>query len=300
MHSTSTLLCSATLALSLAACAGDIDTAERLAPPADAFAAALQSGYVALARAELAESDLSDSHYFAARALQSASGSAPPPSTLSERLLPSGSLPALAAARERLAGHLGRGVRASAAVDAARAQLSFDCWMQEQEENIQPRDIAACRQDFESAMTRLDLRQRADVPAKQTRLPVRPVALTGVETHGEAVSALKTRYTVYFNFDAHRLTPDAEGEVAKAAAAARLTGAAMVRVVGHADRAGPGNHNMTLSRSRAHEVVGALRRLGLPDVGVAAQALGEEQPAIKTPDGARERRNRRVVIELTH
>ena len=39
---------------------------------------------------------------------------------------------------------------------AAAAQTSFDCWMQEAEENFQPKHIAACRNNFYGAMTLLE------------------------------------------------------------------------------------------------------------------------------------------------
>ena len=57
---------------------------------------------------------------------------------------------------------------------------------------------------------------------------------------------------------------------------------------------------MTLSRARAQEVVRALRRLGLPAIGVVTQAYGEEKPLVQTKDGKVEARNRRVEIELSH
>ena len=111
---------------------------------------------------------------------------------------------------------------------------------------------------------------------------------------------LKTRFVVYFDLDTATLVPGAESEITRAAAAARRSGAAMVQVTGHADRLGSDGYNLTLSRSRAQEVVRALRRLGLPDIGIATQAFGEEKPAVPTGDGRPEPRNRRVEIELTH
>ena len=53
----------------------------------------------------------------------------------------------LSGARSRLIAAFGAGARKRAPKQAAEAQLRFDCWMQEQEENFQPDDIdAPCRQ----------------------------------------------------------------------------------------------------------------------------------------------------------
>src|SRR3546814_7146483 len=60
----------------------------------------------------------------------------------------------LTSSRERLMAVLAAGAAQSDPTQAAEAQVAFDCWMQEQEENFQPDDIAACRDRFEAAMAR--------------------------------------------------------------------------------------------------------------------------------------------------
>ncbi|MEX2453914.1 MAG: OmpA family protein, partial [Rhodospirillaceae bacterium] len=142
----------------LSACAGHLSEAETAAPPADAFAAALQSGYVALARAERDENDFGDARSFAARALDAAAGRPPAPESLGARRLPQESVPELADARARLMRALDAGARSLSPHDAAEAQFGFDCWMQEQEENFQPDDIAGCRARFLAAAASLESR----------------------------------------------------------------------------------------------------------------------------------------------
>ena len=63
--------------------------------------------------------------------------------------------PDLAAARVELVSALNSGGRQLLPAEAAQAQVAFDCWMQEQEENFQPDDIAACRANFETALAAL-------------------------------------------------------------------------------------------------------------------------------------------------
>ena len=287
-------MATATAAL-VSACSGHLSEAERAAAPADLFAAALRSGYVALARAESDENDFADARAFADRALLAANGNPPQPEPLSARRLPQESLPALADARARLMRALETGARERAPEDAAQAQLGFDCWMQEQEEDFQDDDIAACRNRFLAAIARIEPKLAS--LARPGTLRITPASLGAPS---RANPPLATRFVVYFDFDAALLTPASEQEIATAAAAARRTGAALVRITGHADRAGTDPHNLALSRARAEAVRGALRRLGLPEVGVLTQAYGESRPVVATGDGVKEPRNRRVEIELSH
>ncbi len=279
----------------LSACSGALMQAERATPATDPFAAALQSGYATLAREELDESDFSDADTFAVRALAAAAGKPPAPENFDARKIPSETLPALVDARSRLLAILDGGARTMLPGEAASAQLAFDCWMQEQEEKFQPADIAACRERFTAALAFLESRRLADAAPGNRPRPT-PTSLKTTMRPPQ----LATRFVIYFDLDTASLVPGSESEITRAAAAARRSGAAMVRVTGHADRSGPVGHNMKLSRARAQEVVRALRRLGLPEIGIATQAYGEEQPLVPTKDGAVEARNRRVEIELTH
>lgn len=285
----------------LSACAANLGEAERAAPPGNAFAAELHKGYVELARAEQDENDFTDARAFADRAIAAAGGKPMPPESLGARKLPAATVPALADARDRLTRALAAGASDGSATarQAARAQLGFDCWLQEQEENFQQEDIEACRTGFETAMADIERRLTAAAPASApaASMPVAPAAFTAPEPE---TSALETRFVVYFDFDKSAISAATAGELSRAAAAARRTGAALVRIVGHADRAGSEAHNRSLSRDRARAVADALRSVGLPDVGVAVLARGEDEPAIRTADGVRDPRNRRVEIELTH
>ena len=278
----------------LSACSSSIHRAETASVPDDAFARALQNGYLAMARSEINENDFADADIFATRALKAANGKPSSPEKLGARRLPAEKISEVAIARDRLVAALDRGVRKTKPADAARAQLAFDCWVQEQEENFQASDIARCRQDFYAALSTIDFKPVAKALVKK------PAAVPASINIAPVDAQLKTKFTVYFEFDSTGLTVATMEEITRAADAARRTGAAMVRITGHADRAGPKGHNLSLSRHRAREVAKALRHFGLPEIGVATQAYGEEQPVVRTDDGIREPRNRRVEIELTH
>jgi outer membrane protein OmpA-like peptidoglycan-associated protein len=96
-------------------------------------------------------------------------------------------------------------------------------------------------------------------------------------------------FNVFFDFDRSELSPEARTIVGEAARYAEQGGAARVMVTGHADRAGTDRYNQGLSERRAASV---------PDGEIATAGRGESDPAVPTPDGVREPRNRRVEIVL--
>jgi OOP family OmpA-OmpF porin len=109
--------------------------------------------------------------------------------------------------------------------------------------------------------------------------------------------ATARNYTVYFDFDRSDITPDAKPILQRAANDSK-TGTTRVQVTGHTDRAGPDSYNQKLSERRAASVKAELIRDGVPANEIVTVGRGEADPAVPTPDGVREPRNRRVVIEL--
>ncbi|HEX8375818.1 MAG TPA: OmpA family protein [Geminicoccaceae bacterium] len=105
-------------------------------------------------------------------------------------------------------------------------------------------------------------------------------------------------YLVYFDLDRSTLTADGRQVVQAAANEYRQTGTARVSVSGHADLSGSGSYNEALSQRRAETVRRELVRLGVPAASISTVAEGETDPAVQTPDGTREARNRRVEIMI--
>jgi outer membrane protein OmpA-like peptidoglycan-associated protein len=109
---------------------------------------------------------------------------------------------------------------------------------------------------------------------------------------------VQKQFIVYFEFDKSNLTPEGAKVVQDAAAAFKATGSAKVVVSGYTDLSGTQQYNVGLSKRRADTVRGALVRAGVPDGVIAESWHGKENPAVPTPDGVREPRNRRVEIFL--
>jgi outer membrane protein OmpA-like peptidoglycan-associated protein len=106
------------------------------------------------------------------------------------------------------------------------------------------------------------------------------------------------QFVVYFEFDKSNLTPEGARVVSDAAAAFKAGGSAQVAIAGYTDLAGTQQYNIGLSKRRADTVRGALVKSGVPDGVIAESWHGKENPAVPTPDGVREPRNRRVEIML--
>lgn len=265
--------------LGLSACAGfQLQNAKGLSPSGDAFSASLYKEYLVLAEMEFAEGDYMDSDVFAARAIASANGNPPAPEELSARNIPGAAQGELAEARRKLTEALAAGAGASKPDAAARAQASFDCWMQEQEENFQPADIKWCKDRFDAAMAQLGTPAPAAAPKP---------------------SITFANFTVYFDFDKSALTAETQATLIDAANASDDMGASSITVSGYADRSGPAAYNMALSQRRADAVAKELTTLiGTNAPAMTLQAFGETQNKVVTPDGVKEAKNRRVKIEI--
>lgn len=249
-----------------------------------AYEAGLHQGYVKLADDEYLESDLADGKRFEERARRAAMGNPPGPEPLGARKLTPENRSELGAARSRLVKAMNGFAMSRMPSDVAEAQVKFDCWMQEAEENIQPEDIAACRKGFETAMARIDSAKPAKVSMKAPP-PPQPQTRT---------------FVVYFPLNSDKPSGKSANVLSDAAAFAKAKKATNVYVVGYTDRAGSDKYNMKLAGQRAKVVSASLTGMGVAKARLGEAAQGENDPAVKTRDGVAEALNRRVVISVLY
>ncbi len=244
-----------------------LERAESTSPEGSEFDVSLYEGYVDLSRSEFGEGDYRDSDTFAIAALNAGAGNRPAPEEVDSRQQPADRVGELTDARARLASLLGNeNIIKEHPGDAARAQVMFDCWMQEQEENWQPEDIERCRSAFYDRIAALE-------------------------------SALLPKFVVYFDFDKTAITPAGQSVLAEAEAAAKKLGAS-VSVAGHTDTAGDMTYNEMLSERRAEAVARALADGGIAAKRISTEWHGQTNLAVPTPDDTPKAPNRRVVIFL--
>ncbi|WP_339850718.1 OmpA family protein [uncultured Nisaea sp.] len=275
----------------LSGCAGmQLDNARKVEPGGSAFSTALYKEYMALSELEFLEGDYADSDVFALRAISAAGNNPTTPEEMSARNIPAANKGELATARRELVEALAATATEKASVNAAQAQASFECWMQEQEENFQPDDIARCRADYMASMNA--------VRSALAQVPAAPVAAPAPAP--KAPLRMAATYTVNFDFDSDAITDAASQIISEAGIAVDEMKASTIILSGYTDRAGSETYNMKLADRRAKAVLSALDIRSNKKIADATEikVYGEKNNKKKTEDGVREPENRRVKIEI--
>ncbi|MBK1668695.1 hypothetical protein CKO28_11715 [Rhodovibrio sodomensis] len=282
-------------AVLLASCAGTkLENIRGMDVQGGAFNSALYQGYVERSEHEYEYGDYDSSDLFARRAQRAAAGERVQPLQLDgegDRVVEGAremqsKMPAIREARADLVSVLGRSARTKAPEAAAKAQVAFDCWVEE----TQADHIQDCRTRFNKA---LQTARNAVEPAQaQQTTETAPAAPEQPE------SPEPESYTVYFGFDSAQLSSDAREVLSQVAEAAEDRPDAQISVTGFTDTVGPEDYNQNLSFRRAQAVKQALSGRGIEADRISTAARGENQLAVETADGVREQRNRRVEIQL--
>jgi OOP family OmpA-OmpF porin len=224
--------------------------------------------------------DWADTDYFARKGLAASCGGAVPPENNANWLIPlevpSKFRTELTQSRERLVAALDGGGRDRLPLVAARAQASYDCWVERMEDDWKSAIDGPCRKRFLEAMAELEGRPQ----------PPPPAAAPGRE------------FRVYFEFDRSELLPEAQQILQQVAALAKQQPKLRILLVGKADRAGTDGYNLHLSEARAERVRSALVQDGIARDRIDTRWVGEREPPVPTPPGVREPRNRVVEINL--
>jgi len=234
--------------------------------------------------------DWIDADYFAEKALAAQQHNNVQPENPAEWDIDDAHIGELTSARSELMDAFSMGAKSKAPEAAAIAQAKYDCWVEQQEEGHQPTHIAACRQEFMTALAALQgAMQTAEVPPAPEPEPETRLVI------GEELA----RTILYFDFDKSQITDDSATKIDNFVEQMKGLQDVVVFVEGHADRAGPNGYNVDLSERRAEQVRQQLIQEGIT-VGdleeLKTAAKGEEDPAVQTPDGVPEQANRRVEI----
>jgi len=236
----------------------------------DAFTQALFKEYTALSQSEYDQFDWKDSLFYTERAKQAAAGTAPEPTQINARREPADMVGPLTQARATLVSTLATEQAKADPATAAKAQASFDCWMEQQEENFQVEDIATCRKGFEDAIAAL--------------------------TPAEEVEVISISSDVLFDFDKAVVKEQFKPQLDQIAAELVADTNKRLLVWGHTDTVGTEQYNMGLSVRRAEAVADYLETKGVDSSRLTIQGFGETKLAVPTGDQVAEPRNRRVEV----
>lgn len=266
----------------------DMQALERTAPQGSSFASELARDYLDFSKSEASQYDWLDSNYFAKKGRRAAAGEEVPPedsdawNRIAENVRPD-----LRAARARLVTALNNGSKTAMPAVAARAQVSYDCWVEQQQEGWQVEHIARCRNDFFQYVAQLENRPVAAAPAPA------PVAPAPAPTPAPITAET---YVVFFAFDRSDISPVAASVLDRAVADYRRLGMTRVRIEGFTDRSGADSYNQALSNRRAQSVTQYMARNGVPTSAITSQGFGETRLRVPTADGERNAENRRAEI----
>lgn len=101
---------------------------------------------------------------------------------------------------------------------------------------------------------------------------------------------------VSFDLNSAQIRPEALNTYAKIANVLKTYDKTVIHIVGHTDTSGSAEHNQSLSERRASAVASYEISQGLPAGRVREEGRGERELLVRTADGVKEARNRRVDI----
>jgi OmpA-OmpF porin, OOP family len=106
------------------------------------------------------------------------------------------------------------------------------------------------------------------------------------------------QFIIFFGFNKCNITAEADAVLSEAAASAKATGSASVRIVGHTDTVGSNAANQKLSECRANAAKTNLVGKGVSEGAISTSGKGEAELTVQTGDNVKEPQNRRATIDL--
>lgn len=280
-------------AIMLSACTtmNSINDVANMPATGNAFTDGLRDGYVAQAKKEASEYDWINAGMFRDKAAAAARGQAVTPEDPNSWSIYGKDLKAeLVKEHSRLLDALNKGGRTKYGALGAKAQVGFDCWVEEASEgppapgpvaSFQPTEMAKCRTAYMTAMDDL---------AKAMKPKSEPVVM---EQQTKA-----TEFIVYFGWDVAKLSPLAQSFLNDVATEAKKQEPSSIAIKGYTDTSGPAAYNMKLSKWRADNVATYLAGKGVSRSIMDVRWFGENDLMVKTGPNVREPNNRRVEIDF--
>jgi OOP family OmpA-OmpF porin len=257
-------------------------------PNGNSFDAYLSRNYKSLMLFEVDNmNDYISADMYAKRSLAAARGEPVALLPLEEFNLPEAALPSLRQAQADANELFSKGAREKFPKEAARVQSSFDCWVEQQEENHQPTHIAECRDTFVESLR--DLRVAMTPPPPPAPRQPAPTAAPK--------PTFQDSYTVYFAFDSADLNDASRATINEVIRAVQAQNAG-ASIIGFTDTSGPAEYNKQLSERRARAVTQMLLDAGVRPAVVTTEGRGEADLAKPTGDNVQEPANRRAVVNI--
>jgi len=192
----------------------------------------------------------------------------------------------------------------------ARAQLGFDCWLEQLEENWQTEDIAKCYNmmnnniQIVSNETTTSTKKIAKIHNIKQKTKATDLEITQIKDIKEIKKItntnIKQKFELYFDHDVFKLDITMKNMINNILKNYNIKQETIIEIIGHADRSGPEEYNLILSKLRANSVKQYLLSKGVSEFYLSTYYYGETKPKLKTEDGVKEKINRRVEIFINN
>ena len=272
------------------------------------FSQALSNAYLEFALYEMNEMhDEIDSSYFAEKGYKARIGQEVLPELINNWDIDIVFLDEVNNKRKELISTLSSNRAKGFPILSARTQLGFDCWLEQLEESWQKDHIKKCYDMMNTGLETLsqsNINHNKDIVEKTI---IKKKNIKKVITEKEEIKKIKEiknivnvddklKFEIYFAHNMYKLNNDIKYSIKKIYDNYLGTNNFTIEVIGHTDRSGSEQYNITLSKLRANSVKKYLKSLGIIEERISTFYFGEKKPKIITKDGIKEKINRRVEI----
>ena len=269
------------------------------------FSQALSNAYLEFALYEMNEMhDEIDSSYFAEKGYKARIGQEVLPELINNWDIDIVFLDEVNNKRKELISTLSSNRAKGFPILSARTQLGFDCWLEQLEESWQKDHIKKCYDMMNTGLETLsqsNINHNKDIVEKTI---IKKKNIKKVITEKEEIKEIKNivnvddklKFEIYFAHNMYKLNNDIKYSIKKIYDNYIGTNNFTIEVIGHTDRSGSEQYNITLSKLRANSVKKYLKSLGIMEERISTFYFGEKKPKIITKDGIKEKGNRRVEI----
>ena len=233
-----------------------LNKARLVTPHGDLFTLALYSGYFDAAYGFYHRPDYPASDYFSEKAITTSSGTAPPPDAVTKWQLSDSRRQQAVAAHTRVVAAIENPT--GKFVDAAKAQVNFDCWLREAARGVTTKAMKTCGDALQVHLKTVE----TAVARKLTKnLLMQP-----------------TWYRTMFNTDSAALDKLGIRVIDEVWKKVAKLDNGRIYVMGNTDRSGSTKYNLELSGKRAATVKAALIGVGVPRGWMTPVSYGEHNP----------------------
>ncbi len=233
-----------------------LNKARLVTPHGSLLATALYANYFDAAYKFYHRSDYEGSDHFSGKAITASSGTLPAPDSVTKWKLAEPRRNEASGMRERVVTAIENPTGKE--IDAAKAQINYDCWLRELASDVPNQIPVSCRDSMNAHL--------------------KVVETAVAEELTENVLKQPSWYRTLFDTDSAELDKFGLGVVDEILARISQLENARVYVMGNTDRAGSTRYNLKLSEKRAVSVKSTLVKAGVPRGWITPVVYGEHNP----------------------